>query len=82
MDSESSSYSISSLKTNSPLAQDIEQVLINSLNIKLSWIKAYVGQAGNETADLLAKKATLEGTPIHYLAPRGFPKKKLYTIST
>ncbi|GBM82047.1 hypothetical protein AVEN_56190-1 [Araneus ventricosus] len=58
-DSESSIHSISSLKTSSPLAQDIQSILLNSPNIKLRCIKAHVGHAGNESADLLAKTVTL-----------------------
>ncbi|GBN99378.1 hypothetical protein AVEN_59028-1, partial [Araneus ventricosus] len=81
-DSEFILHSISSLKTNSPLAQDIQSILLNSPTIKLGWIKAHGGHAGNEAADLLAKKATLEGIPTQYSAPRSFLKKKLHVIST
>ncbi|GBM44375.1 hypothetical protein AVEN_147384-1 [Araneus ventricosus] len=81
-DSESSLHSISSLKTNGPLAQDIQSILLNSPNIQLGWIKAHVGHAGNEAADLLGKKAALEGIPTQYAEPRSFLKKKLHAIST
>ncbi|GBN92022.1 Sodium-coupled monocarboxylate transporter 2, partial [Araneus ventricosus] len=81
-DRESSLHPTSCLKTNSPLAQDIQNILLNSPNIKLGWIRAHVGHEGNETADLLAKKATLERIPTQYPAPRNFLKKKLHTIST
>ncbi|GBL83117.1 hypothetical protein AVEN_165336-1 [Araneus ventricosus] len=74
-DSESSLHSISYLKTNSPLAQDIQNTLINSPNIKLGWIKGRVGHAGNEATDLLAKKASLEGIPTQYPASRSYLKK-------
>ncbi|GBL89818.1 hypothetical protein AVEN_179595-1 [Araneus ventricosus] len=63
-------------------AEDIQSILLNSPNIKLCWIKAQVGHAGNEAADLLAKKATLEGITTQYPAPRSFLKKKLHAIST
>ncbi|GBM53293.1 hypothetical protein AVEN_52318-1, partial [Araneus ventricosus] len=56
--SESSLHFISSLKTNSPLAQDIQSILLNSPSIKLGWIKEHVEHAGNESVDLLVKKAT------------------------
>ncbi|GBN57890.1 hypothetical protein AVEN_1212-1 [Araneus ventricosus] len=67
-DREPSLHSISSLKSNSPLSQDIQNILLNSPNIKLGWIKAHVGYAGNEAAYLFAKKATLEGIPTQYPA--------------
>ncbi|GBM49237.1 hypothetical protein AVEN_59300-1 [Araneus ventricosus] len=44
-DSKSNINSIPSLKTNSPLAQDIQNNLLNSPNIKLGWIKSHVGHA-------------------------------------
>ncbi|GBM11062.1 hypothetical protein AVEN_259753-1 [Araneus ventricosus] len=81
-DSKTSLHSISSLKTNSPLAQHIQSILLNFPNIKLGYIKAHVGYAGNEAADLLAKKASSERIPTQYPAPKSFLKKKLHAIST
>ncbi|GBN42520.1 hypothetical protein AVEN_208831-1 [Araneus ventricosus] len=49
---------------------------------KLDWIKAHVGHAGEEVADLLEKKATLEGMLTQYPAPRSFLRKKRHAIST
>ncbi|GBN96343.1 hypothetical protein AVEN_242079-1 [Araneus ventricosus] len=64
-DSESSLYSIASIDTKSPIAQQTQEILLKSTNIKLGWIKAHVGYSGNEAADALAKKATQEGIHIH-----------------
>ncbi|GBO24120.1 hypothetical protein AVEN_203731-1 [Araneus ventricosus] len=81
-DSKSSLHSISSLKTNSPQAQNIQNILLNSPNINLGWIKGHVGHADNEAGDLLAKKATLKGIRTQYPAHRNYLKKKLHVIST
>ncbi|GBM76274.1 hypothetical protein AVEN_8483-1 [Araneus ventricosus] len=50
---------------------------INSPNIKLGWIKAHVGHAGNEAAELLSKKATLEEIRTHIQHPGATAKRKL-----
>ncbi|GBO18413.1 hypothetical protein AVEN_215836-1 [Araneus ventricosus] len=62
-DSKSSLHSIASIDTKSPIAQQTQEILLKSTNIKLGWIKAHVGYSGNEAADVLAKKATQEGFP-------------------
>ncbi|GBL91627.1 hypothetical protein AVEN_125863-1, partial [Araneus ventricosus] len=54
---------------------DIQNGLLNSPNIKLSWIKAHLGHASNDVADLLAKKIALEGIPTPYPAPRTYLKR-------
>ncbi|GBN79524.1 hypothetical protein AVEN_200447-1 [Araneus ventricosus] len=59
---------------------DIEKILLISSNIKLGWITAH---AGNEAADLLAKKATLEGIQNTISSNTGATsKKKRHAIST
>ncbi|GBN14287.1 hypothetical protein AVEN_43809-1 [Araneus ventricosus] len=49
-DGKSSLHFISSLKTNCPFSQDIQNKLLNSPNIKLGWIKANVQHVSNEAA--------------------------------
>ncbi|GBO18829.1 hypothetical protein AVEN_251508-1 [Araneus ventricosus] len=73
-DSESRLHSISSFDTKSPIAQQTQEILLKSTNIKLGWIKAHVGYSGNEAADELAKRATQEGTSTYILAPRSHVK--------
>ncbi|GBN90038.1 hypothetical protein AVEN_252245-1 [Araneus ventricosus] len=80
-DSESSLYTISSLKTNSPLAQDIQNILIDSPNIKLDWIKAHVEHADDEASYLLANEATLEGIQTQYRTHRSFLKTNVASLS-
>ncbi|GBN22345.1 hypothetical protein AVEN_43078-1 [Araneus ventricosus] len=76
-DSESSFHSIASIDTKSPIAQQTQEILLKSTNIKLGWIKAHVGYSGNEAADVLAKKATQEGIPTFIPAPRNHIKSLL-----
>ncbi|GBN02881.1 hypothetical protein AVEN_153235-1 [Araneus ventricosus] len=73
-DSESSLHSIASIDTKSPIAQQTQEILLKSTNIKLGWIKAHVGYSGKEAADVLAKKATQEGIPTFIPAPRNHIK--------
>ncbi|GBM87316.1 hypothetical protein AVEN_169952-1 [Araneus ventricosus] len=42
-----------------------QEILLKSANIKLGWIRAHVGYSGNEAEDVLAKRATQDGIPIH-----------------
>ncbi|KAF8784235.1 hypothetical protein HNY73_011537 [Argiope bruennichi] len=79
-DSESSLHSILALNTNSPIAQEIQNTLINSTNIKLGWVKAHANNLGNETADQLAKRATIEGTTIDIPLPKSALKKQLHSV--
>ncbi|GBN26666.1 Putative protein in type-1 retrotransposable element R1DM [Araneus ventricosus] len=51
-DSESSLHSIASIDTKSPIAQQTQEILLKSTNIKLGWIKDHVGYSGNEAADV------------------------------
>ncbi|GBL76055.1 hypothetical protein AVEN_234363-1 [Araneus ventricosus] len=76
-DSESSLHSIASIDTKSPIAQQTQEILLKSTNIKLGWIKAHVGYSANEAADVLAKKATQEGIPTFIPAPRNHIKNLL-----
>ncbi|GBL73819.1 hypothetical protein AVEN_230784-1 [Araneus ventricosus] len=76
-DSESSLHSIASIDTKSPIAQQTQEILLKSTNIKLEWIRAHVGYSGNEAADVLAKKATQEGIPTYIPAPRNHIKSLL-----
>ncbi|GBM33076.1 hypothetical protein AVEN_9621-1 [Araneus ventricosus] len=62
-DSESSLHSIASIDNKNPIAQQTQEILLKSTNIKLGWIRAHVGYSGIEAADVLAKKATREGIP-------------------
>ncbi|GBN58428.1 hypothetical protein AVEN_225387-1 [Araneus ventricosus] len=76
-DSESSLHSIASIDTKSSIAQQTQEILLKSTNIKLGWIRAHVGYSGNEAADILAKKATQEGIPTYIPAPRNHIKSLL-----
>ncbi|GBL80566.1 hypothetical protein AVEN_225257-1 [Araneus ventricosus] len=58
-------------------AQQTQEMLLKSTNIKLRWIRAHVGSSGNEAADVLAKKATQEGIPTYIPAPRNHIKSLL-----
>ncbi|GBM46137.1 hypothetical protein AVEN_194695-1 [Araneus ventricosus] len=73
-DSESSLHSIASIDTKSPIAQQTQEILLKSTNIKLGWVKAHVGYSRNEAADALAKQATQEGITTFILAPRNYIK--------
>ncbi|XP_055924650.1 uncharacterized protein LOC129956737 [Argiope bruennichi] len=79
-DSESSLHSIKAIKTNITIAQDIQEDLLKTNHIKLGWVKAHSANAGNELVDQLAKKATIEGTPINIPLPRNQLKKHLNAI--
>ncbi|GBL79894.1 hypothetical protein AVEN_28947-1 [Araneus ventricosus] len=50
-DSESSLYSIASIDTKSLIAQQTQEILLKSTNIKLGWIRTHVGYIGNEGSD-------------------------------
>ncbi|GBN28562.1 hypothetical protein AVEN_109598-1 [Araneus ventricosus] len=51
-ESVSSLHSITSIDINSPIAQQTQEILLKSINIKLVWIRAHVGYSGNEAADV------------------------------
>ncbi|GBM35265.1 hypothetical protein AVEN_45531-1 [Araneus ventricosus] len=65
-----SELSLHSIDTKSPIAQQTQEILLKSTNIKLGWIRTRVGYSGNEAADVLDKKATQEGIPTYIPAPR------------
>ncbi|GBM63019.1 hypothetical protein AVEN_143449-1 [Araneus ventricosus] len=81
-DRESSLHSIASIDTKSPIAQQIQKMLLKSTNIKLGWIKAHVRYSVNEAADALFKKVTQEGIPTFIPAPRNHIKSLLQKEST
>ncbi|GBL90274.1 hypothetical protein AVEN_130375-1 [Araneus ventricosus] len=80
-DSEMSLRSFASIDTKSPIAQQTQEILLKSTNIKLGWIRAHVGYSGNEAADVLAKKATQEGIHTYIPAPRNHIKSLLQNES-
>ncbi|GBN79880.1 hypothetical protein AVEN_209468-1, partial [Araneus ventricosus] len=61
-DSLSSLQALQDPKTTSPIARQIQQILLENPHISLGWIKAHVGHEGNEKADELAKEAILSPT--------------------
>ncbi|GBN94737.1 hypothetical protein AVEN_200340-1, partial [Araneus ventricosus] len=81
-DSGSSFHSIASIDTKSPIAQQTQEILLKSTNIKLGWIRVHVGCSGYEVTDVLAKKATQEGITTYIPAPRNHVKSLLRKEST
>ncbi|XP_055924683.1 uncharacterized protein LOC129956767 [Argiope bruennichi] len=57
-------------KSNNKCARKIFAILSTNANIKISWIKAHAGYAGNEKADRLAKQAADSNSPIQ---PEPYP---------
>ncbi|GBL86072.1 hypothetical protein AVEN_89117-1 [Araneus ventricosus] len=57
------------LKQKSPIAQDIQPILVNHPSISLAWVEDQVGIQGTEAADNLAKRASTEGTQLHVPTP-------------
>ncbi|GBL97642.1 hypothetical protein AVEN_49146-1 [Araneus ventricosus] len=64
-DIESSLKAARSFSTTSPIAQQIQTILLSHPSIKLGWIKAHVDHKGNEAADALAKQVTSVGSPFN-----------------
>ncbi|GBM94210.1 hypothetical protein AVEN_142997-1 [Araneus ventricosus] len=61
IDSESSLKAVSSFSTTSPLAQQIQAILLSHPSIQLGWIKAHVGHKGKEATHSFAKQVTSVG---------------------
>ncbi|GBO09339.1 Putative protein in type-1 retrotransposable element R1DM [Araneus ventricosus] len=78
-DSLSSLQALQDPKTSSPIARQIQQILLEYPHISLGWIKAHVGHEGNEKADELAKEAILSptATSLDIPFPRSWAKKTL-----
>ncbi|XP_055943516.1 uncharacterized protein LOC129974207 [Argiope bruennichi] len=79
-DSESSLHSIQAINTKSAIAQEIQEVLLNSTNIRLGSVKAHADNKGYEIADQLAKRATTEGSQINIHLPNSQLKKQLKAV--
>ncbi|GBL98497.1 hypothetical protein AVEN_111621-1 [Araneus ventricosus] len=55
-DNESRLHSIASIDTKSPIAQQIQEILLKYTNIKLGWIRAHVGYAKKAHQESASKK--------------------------
>ncbi|GBO19121.1 hypothetical protein AVEN_105137-1 [Araneus ventricosus] len=53
----------SNSKSTNETARKIFKILLTNLRIKISWVKAYAGNIGNERADQLSKDATKHEQP-------------------
>lgn len=81
-DSRSSLELLRNPKTSHPLVkgvkENIERISAEGRSIRLFWLRAHVGTAGNERADELAKSAALTGASQDYEGiPLSFVKKKI-----
>ncbi|GBM85036.1 hypothetical protein AVEN_248968-1 [Araneus ventricosus] len=76
-DSMSSLLAIKSLKTTNKTAKTVQTLLSQHPNITTNWTKAHSGHLGNEKADHLAKRVTIEGTAFNLQKPISFLKKTL-----
>ncbi|CAL1296084.1 unnamed protein product [Larinioides sclopetarius] len=77
-DSQASLKVIANTKT-SPIARQIQNLLLKCNNVRLGWIKAHIRHVGNERADDLAKSAitSIEATTIKIPIPRSCLKRNL-----
>lgn len=81
-DSQSALLAICDRSNSSPTVIDIQDALIsaleNGVSITINWIKAHVGNEGNERADILAKSGALSRlSPMEMKAPFSHVKRKL-----
>ncbi|GBO30700.1 hypothetical protein AVEN_198438-1 [Araneus ventricosus] len=77
-DSRSVLMAIDSLQDIHYIIFNIKNILKQTKNVKLFWIKAHVGTHGNEVADYLAKKATEKDSIDHVVPlPRSWIRLKL-----
>ncbi|GBN48895.1 hypothetical protein AVEN_135200-1 [Araneus ventricosus] len=74
IEAKSKAREVSSFSTTSPIAQQIQTILLIHPSIQLGWIKAHMGHKGNKAADALAKQATSAGSSLQYPAPRSLLK--------
>ncbi|GBL74233.1 hypothetical protein AVEN_235240-1 [Araneus ventricosus] len=81
-DSESSLHSISSLKTNSPFAHDIQNILLNSRNIKLGCIKAHVRHAVRRQRISSRRKPPWKGSQHNIQHPGATSKRNFMPSSS
>ncbi|GBL78315.1 hypothetical protein AVEN_42848-1 [Araneus ventricosus] len=77
----SSLLAIKSLKTSNKTAKTVQTLLSQFPNITINWIKAHDSHLGNEKANKLAKRATIEGTAFNLHRPVSLLKKTLAQLS-
>ncbi|GBM90525.1 hypothetical protein AVEN_158601-1 [Araneus ventricosus] len=75
-DSQSGLKAPSSFKSKTKLIQETQMALLSNPSLNIGWVKSHVGVHGNETADNLAKQATIKGE-IHYLSERKSHRKNV-----
>ncbi|GBN84628.1 Retrovirus-related Pol polyprotein from type-1 retrotransposable element R1 [Araneus ventricosus] len=68
-DSLSSLQAIQNPTSPHPIVRKIQLQLQERNNINIGWIKAHTGHLGNESADVLAKRAITEGSNLEILKP-------------
>ncbi|GBM16570.1 hypothetical protein AVEN_223502-1 [Araneus ventricosus] len=55
--------------------------LLNNPSLNIGWVKGHVGVLGKETADKLAKQATIRGEIHYFLATKSYLKNLLHKVS-
>ncbi|GBM75654.1 hypothetical protein AVEN_162690-1 [Araneus ventricosus] len=76
--SESSLQALKFFYVKSRIFQEARMTLLGNARIRLGWVKAHIGIKGNETADTLAKAATIDGTPANIPFPNSYLKNNYY----
>ncbi|GBN50323.1 hypothetical protein AVEN_71540-1 [Araneus ventricosus] len=51
--------------------------ILGNARIRLGWVKALIGQKGNEIADTLTKEETTDGIPANLPFPKSYLKNEL-----